>query len=160
MQPLFLCSKPYFMYLQWDLFYFFNFIMTFFSRFTDFLLWSKTFAFKCIDYWIKTLFWNVSSHAGLSFPRGCWASYRPPTAAWWRAAFCVFVQFKQIDSRLPAMQCGSVMNHGHSQSHRLLQTSNSASITIAGNCLAKIKIGANPGVLSGFEMRGKKKKTK
>lgn len=52
------------------------------------------------------------------------------------------------------------MNHGHSQSHRLLQTSNSASITIAGNCLAKIKIGANPGVLSSFEMRGKKKKDK
>lgn len=29
---------------------------------------------------------------------------------------CVFVQFERIDSGLPAMQRGSVMNHGNLQS--------------------------------------------
>lgn len=29
---------------------------------------------------------------------------------------CVFVQFERIDSGLPAMQRGAVMNHGNSQS--------------------------------------------
>lgn len=40
--------------------FFLKIVLLCFFGFTDFQLLGKTFAFECIDSWIKPLFWNVS----------------------------------------------------------------------------------------------------
>lgn len=90
-----------------------------------FFLFQRIYRFSVVEknlFWMylpldKPLFWNVSSYTGLSVSAGCATvviGHQLQHAPVERV--CVFVLFERIDSGLPAMQRGSVMNHGNLQS--------------------------------------------